>query len=98
MFTLGNFIILAVCLWIYLDTLAILCLFLDPELQSIQRWGQTIIVIIFPYLGASFILSLVNQHSPQVIRHFYIPWPFNRLILNKPQRTDGPGYHGNTWG
>jgi hypothetical protein len=94
MLILKCLIILGGRLWIYLNTLAILCLFLDSELKPIQRWGQTIIVIVFPYLGASFILLLVNEHSPTVIQRFYVPWPFKKLILNKPRGTGGSGHNG----
>jgi uncharacterized membrane protein YgcG len=83
----------AVCLWLWVSVLAILCLFLDPDLEPIQRWGQIIIVILLPLIGASIILKLVNDHSPEVINKFYIPWPFKGLVLNKPLRHGGLGHN-----
>ena len=66
---------------------------LDPELDRVQRSGQSIVVILFPILGAVFVLSLINDHSPEVIARFYIPWPFRSMVLNKEQRRGGPGHN-----
>lgn len=35
-----------------------------------------LIVILLPYIEASIILKLVHDHLPEVIKKFYIPWPF----------------------
>jgi hypothetical protein len=86
--------ILVLLLWI--DTLAILCLFLDPELEAIQRWGQTIFVLLVPFFGAALVLILVNGHSPEVISRFYIPWPFRGLVEDKPLRTRRTGSNRET--
>ena len=87
--------IIAVFFWLWISVLSILCLFLDPDLEPIQRWGQMIIVILLPYIGASIILKLVNDHSPEVIDKFYIPWPFRKLVLDKPLRHSGSGNSGS---
>lgn len=97
--------IIAVFFWLWISALSILCLFLDPDLEPIQRWGQMIIVILLPYIGASIILKLVNDHSPEVIDKFYIPWPFRNLVLDKPLRHSGsaqnreevPGSHSGSF-
>ena len=92
---LGTIIIaVIVCMWLWINVLAIACLFLDPELEPIQRWGQTFIAVLFPFIGATFILFLVNSHSPEVIDRFYIPWPLRKVILNKSIRTGGAGSNG----
>lgn len=70
-------------MWLWVNILVIRCLFLDPSLEPVQRWSQTAIVILFPVIGASFVLYLLNQHSPEVVNKFYIPWPFSYLISNK---------------
>jgi uncharacterized membrane protein YgcG len=85
--------IIAVSFWLWISILSILCLFLDPDLEPIQRWGQMLIVILIPYFGASIILKLVNDHSPEVIDRFYIPWPFRNLVLDKPLRHSGSGHN-----
>ena len=94
-----GFFLFSILLWI--NVLAILCLFLDPDLEPVQRWGQSIVVILFPFIGASLILHLVNTHSPEVIQRFYIPWPFSKLIQDSPvrphnnndDREETPGIH-----
>jgi hypothetical protein len=91
-------------IWLWINTLAILCLFLDPDLEPVQRWGQTIAVALFPFIGASFILYLANEHSPEVVSKFYIPWPFSKLVKSKPGQSHGgaeereeiPGLHSAT--
>lgn len=85
--------IIAISFWLWVSVLSILCLFLDPDLEPIQRWGQMLIVILLPYIGASLILKLVNDHSPEVIDRFYIPWPLRDLVLDKPLRHSGLANH-----
>ncbi|GEM_PF-1744547 len=80
-------IVLIVAVWLWLNTLALLCLFLDPDLAPIQRWGQSVFILLVPFLGASFALLLIKSHSPEVVAKFYIPWPFSRLIDDKPSRS-----------
>ena len=79
--------------WVWLTILSIFCLILDPDLDLVQRSGQCIVVILFPILGAIFVLSLINDHSPEVIARFYIPWPFKSMVLNKDQSKGGPGHN-----
>ncbi len=83
----------AVGLWLWISILSILCLFLDPDLESIQRWGQAIIVVLLPYIGALFILKMVNEHSPEVVNKFYILWPFKNMVLDKSIRNGGLGHN-----
>lgn len=83
----------AICLWLWITVLSVLCLFLDPDLESVQRWGQAIVVVLLPYFGAIFILKMVNEHSPEVVERFYIPWPFRNMILDKSIRRGGAGHN-----
>lgn len=86
--------VLATCLWLWVTILALLCLILDPDLEPIQRWGQALVVLLIPYLGASLILKLVNDHSPEVIARFYIPWPFSLIVLDRKLLSNGLGSNG----
>jgi len=79
-------IVFIVIIWLWISTLALLCLFLDPDLEPIQRWGQAAMVLLLPFFGASLVLMFVNEHSPEVVDRFYIPWPFKSLVLNKADR------------
>ena len=74
-------IVLIVAVWLWLNTLALLCLFLDPDLAPIQRWGQSVFILLVPFLGASFALLLIKSHSPEVVAKFYIPWPLVDLSM-----------------
>ncbi len=86
--------VVIICLWLWISVLSLICLVLDPDLESIQRWGQGIVVVLIPFAGASLILKLVNDHSPEVIEKFYIPWPFYNLVIDKKLRSNGPGSNG----
>jgi len=86
-------IIILVLMWAWISALAILCLFFDPDLKPIQRWGQVVIVLIFPLIGPAFVLILVNEHSPEAVARFYIPWPFRKIVLNGEQRGGGKGHN-----
>ena len=79
---------------IWITLLALICVVLDPELTSVQRWGQGIFVLVLPVLGPSIVLSLVNDHSPEVIRRFYIPWPLSRLFVEEPPKKESFGSNG----
>ena len=85
--------VVAVLLLIYMNILATLCLFLDPDLSKIQRNGQLIFAWLIPYLGASVVIHLVSQHSPEVAKRLYIPWPFRSMVDDKPLRKKN--YHGS---
>ncbi len=87
------FISMLALLWLWITAIALLCLFMDPELTGVQRWGQSLVVLLLPLLGAALILKLVNDHSPEVIARFYIPWPFKSMVTNKPLLSNGPGSH-----
>lgn len=85
-------VVFSMLLWI--NCLAILCIYNDPDLEPFQRWSQGVIVILFPFFGASLVLYLVNGHSPDVVNRFYIPWPFINLVKDKKIRAGGPGHNG----
>jgi len=93
--------ILLLIILIYLCIIATLCAQLDPDLEPIQKWGQTIVVWLVPFFGACFILHIVGHHSPEVTARFYIPWPFKNLVANTQLRSSNekfdneeiPGIH-----
>jgi len=84
----------AALLWLWITTLAVLCVTLDPELTKFQRIAQLAITLCLPFIGASFVLKCVSDQSPQVIARFYIPWPFNQLMTKQPFRSHGGGHNG----
>ena len=74
-------VLIGVLIWV--NVLALLCIHLDPELTSTQRWGQSAITLLIPYVGASLVLYFVNQHSPEVVSKFYIPWPLSKIVRDE---------------
>ena len=83
-----------VLMWFWINLLAILCVVLDPDLDKVQRWGQSLFVVLIPFIGATFILKIVNEHSPEVVQRFYIPWPFRNMVLDKRITRNGSGSNG----
>ena len=80
-------IIIIVCLLIvaliWLNILATIAVVHDATLESVQRKGQLVIIWLFPFVGAGFILHLVFQHYPDAIPRKWIPWPFKGLVYGK---------------
>ena len=79
-------LILLVILW--LNVLATLAIRYDHTLDKIQKTGQFFFVWLIPVLGASFVLHLVYEHSPETIPKSWIPWPLKNLIFGKPIKTN----------
>ena len=75
--------ILIIVIAIWLSVLASLAIYCDKELTLFQRYSQWAIVWLIPFLGASFVLHLVYDHSPEAIPESWIPWPFKSLIYGK---------------
>ena len=75
--------ILLILVAIYLSVLASLSVYCDKTLTSFQRYAQWATVWLIPLLGASFVLHLVYDHSPEAIPENWIPWPFKGLIYGK---------------
>ena len=74
-------VLLLVYFWLgFLASIAIHC---DETLVPVQRVVQWITAWLFPFIGSSFILHLVFQHSPEAIPRTWIPWPFKSLIFGK---------------
>lgn len=69
--------------YIWLSVLASLAVYCDKTLTPFQRYAQWFVVWIVPLLGASFVLHLVYDHSPEAIPESWIPWPFKNLIYGK---------------
>ncbi len=77
---------IVILLW--LSFIATIAARFDSTLDPFQRKAQIVIVWAFPFIGASFIIYLVNQHSPEVIPRNLIPWPFKALIFGKPRERN----------
>lgn len=94
---------LCVLVLLYLNVISTLCVCLDPELEPVQKWGQSVVIWVVPFIGSSLILHFVNDHSPEVIERFYIPWVFKSIVLGTPIRKgtndntgeEMPGVHGS---
>lgn len=90
---------ISVLLW--LNILASISLRYDQTLDSFQKKAQAIFVWLIPFIGASFVLRMVYDHSPDAIPTKLIPWPFKRIIYGPPDKRDsntqgsGVGYDGN---
>jgi hypothetical protein len=74
---------LPVAIWLWLSFIGTIAARFDSTLDPFQKKAQIIIVWIFPYIGASLIIFLVNQHSPDAIPRNLVPWPFKNLIFGK---------------
>ena len=75
--------ILVILITIWLCVLASLAVYCDKTLNPFQRYSQWAIVWLIPLLGASFVLHLIYDHSPEAIPENWIPWPFKGLIYGK---------------
>lgn len=63
--------------------------FLDPELEERQRRRQSVVVILIPYIDSTLILKLINDHSPEVISRFFIPWLFKHMLIDTALSING---------
>ena len=72
-----------IIIWLWLTILGCIAAKFDTTLTAFQRRSQIVIVLLVPFFGAAVILHLVNQHSPEVIPHAWIPWPLKSLIFGK---------------
>jgi ABC-type iron transport system FetAB permease component len=72
-------------IWLWLSFIGTIAARFDSTLDPFQKKAQIIIVWLIPFIGASLIIFLVNQHSPEVIPRNLIPWPFKNLIFGKPR-------------
>ena len=85
----------------WLNILASISLRYDQTLDSFQKKAQAIFVWLIPFIGASFVLRMVYEHSPEAIPKKLIPWPFKKIIYGRPDKRDsnkqssGVGYVGN---
>ena len=80
--------VLLILIVIWLNILASMAVYCDKTLTPFQRYSQWAIVWLFPLLGASFVLHLVYDHSPEAIPENWIPWPFKGLIFGKQIRRN----------
>ena len=75
---------------VWLNILATVGIRHDDTLNRGQRLAQYLFVWLIPLFGASFIIHLIFEHSPEVIPTNWIPWPFKKLIYGreiKPNRN-----------
>jgi len=79
-------LVLLVTLW--LNVLATMAIRYDHSLDKTQKTGQQCIVWLIPILGASVVLHLVYEHSPEAIPKSWIPWPLKKLIFGKPLKDN----------
>lgn len=73
---------------LYLNALATFAIRYDHSLEKVQKIGQMVFVWLIPFLGASFVLHLVFDHSPEAIPKSWIPWPFKSLIYGKSIKSN----------
>jgi hypothetical protein len=74
--------------WLWLSFIGTIAVRFDSTLDPFQKKAQILIVWIFPFIGASLIIYLVNLHSPEAIPRNLIPWPFRNLIFGKPRASN----------
>ena len=74
---------LTAVLVIWLNLLATIAVKYDYTLAPFQKNAQILFVWVLPVIGASFILRLVFEHSPNAIPKSWIPWPFKSLVYSK---------------
>lgn len=79
-----GFGVLAGLMLLWLNALATLAIKHDHTLAPFQKIAQLIFVWLIPFLGASVVLHIVYDHSPEAIPKAWIPWPFKNLIYGKP--------------
>ena len=75
--------IITVVALVWLNLLATLAVRHDNTLEPFQKTAQLFIVWLVPLFGASIVLRLVFDHSPDAIPLSWIPWPFKGLIASK---------------
>ena len=73
---------------LWLNFLATLAVKYDHTLEPVQRIGQLIFVWLIPFLGASVVLHIVYEHSPEAIPRSWVPWPFKNLIYGPPIKAN----------
>lgn len=77
---------LIILMW--LNFIATIAVKHDHTLDAFQKKAQLIFVWLIPYLGASFVLHMVFDHSPEAIPEKLIPWPFKKIIYGKPPKDN----------
>jgi len=91
--------VIFVFILLWLNIIASIAVKYDQTLESFQKKAQTILIWLVPFLGASFVLHMVFQHSPEAIPKKLIPWPFKQAIYGKrtqsncnPEENEIDGY------
>jgi len=84
---------------LWLNAIATIAIKYDQTLESFQKKAQTVFVWLIPFVGSSFVLHMVFQHSPEAIPKKLIPWPFKQAIYGKransnlnPEENEIDGY------
>lgn len=76
--------VIASVILLWLNFLATLSVKYDHTLNNFQKGAQLFFVWLIPFIGASFVIHLVYEHSPEAVPKKWIPWPFKKLIYGKP--------------
>ncbi len=82
------FVIVLFLFWLWLAFIGSVAAKYDETLEPFQRNAQMVICWLVPFIGASIVLYLVNQHSPNAIPRKFIPWPFNSIIFSKYRKPN----------
>ena len=69
---------------LYMALLASFLVLVDPELPPIQKVTKCVLAWLVPFVGPAMVLHLVADHSPELIRRLWIPWPFRKAIHGTP--------------
>ncbi len=79
-------VVVVMLVWInILATIAVRC---DHTLEPFQKNVQLLLVWLIPIFGASIVLRLVFDHSPEAIPKAWIPWPLKNLIFGKQIKSN----------
>lgn len=77
---------LVIIVWV--NILATIAVRYDQTLNTFQRNSQSLFIWFVPIIGASFILKLVFEHSPDAIPKGWILWPLKGMIYGKPMKPN----------
>jgi hypothetical protein len=68
----------------YLAVLATIVIRWDREASSGSRVGQLLVTWLLPFVGASLVLYVAQDQSPDLLARLPIPWPFRGMLRNPP--------------
>ena len=80
--------VIFILILIWLNIIASIALKYDQTLDAFQKKAQLLVVWLLPALGASLVLKMVLQHSPEAIPRKLIPWPFKEALFGKEHKPN----------